>query len=132
MAYYLQQQGQNLLVSKEIRNVFQTDRFEIINLSNKEAQQRIFTNIVNDFVFQVDTNHSSLFELRLFLFNRYIPLERIFFNLDDLAKDVVSLLPMKKRVLSPVRKDMAMQEKIDALQDEFENKIKRKINNVLE
>ncbi len=129
MAFFLQQQGQNLVISKEIITLFQTDRFELLNLSNNDSEQRTFVNKLSDFVYQPRAKDSSMIELRIFLFNRFLPLERLYFNLDDLDKTIITLPEMEKRDFE--KTTLKEEINISSLKEEFRNQLKEKINYVL-
>lgn len=134
MAYYLQQSGQNLVVSKEIQVLFSTDRFEIVNLRKNTKETRTFPNKINDFVYQPDAK-SDIYELRVYLFDTYLPLDRVYFNIDNLSKTKEELPPQEKRQFVEKKKEVKIKTtktKVESLKSEFQKKVKEIVENVLE
>ncbi len=134
MAYYLQQNGQNLVVSKEIQVLFSTDRFEIVNLGKNTKETRTFPNKINDFVYQPDAK-SDLYELRVYLFDTYLPLDRVYFNIDNLSKTKEEIPPQEKRQFVEKKKEVKIKTtktKVESLKSEFQKKVKEIVENVLE
>ncbi len=134
MAYYLQQNGQNLVVSKEIQVLFSTDRFEIVNLGKNTKETRTFPNKINDFVYQPDAK-SDIYELRVYLFDTYLPLDRVYFNIDNLSKTKEEIPPQEKRQFVEKKKEVKIKTtktKVESLKSEFQKKVKEIVENVLE
>ncbi len=134
MAYYLQQDGQNLVVSKEIQVLFSTDRFEIVNLGKNTKETRTFPNKINDFVYQPDAK-SDIYELRVYLFDTYLPLDRVYFNIDNLSKTKEEIPPQEKRQFVEKKKEVKIKTtktKVESLKSEFQKKVKEIVENVLE
>lgn len=134
MAYYLQQSGQNLVVSKEIQVLFSTDRFEIVNLGKNTKETRTFPNKINDFVYQPDAK-SDIYELRVYLFDTYLPLDRVYFNIDNLSKTKEEIPPQEKRQFVEKKKEVKIKTtktKVESLKIEFQKKVKEIVENVLE
>ncbi len=134
MAYYLQQDGQNLVVSKEIQVLFSTDRFEIVNLGKNTKETRTFPNKINDFVYQPDAK-SDIYELRVYLFDTYLPLDRVHFNIDNLSKTKEEIPPQEKRQFVEKKKEVKIKTtktKVESLKSEFQKKVKEIVENVLE
>ncbi len=134
MAYYLQQSGQNLVVSKEIQVLFSTDRFEIVNLGKNTKETRTFPNKINDFVYQPDAK-SDIYELRVYLFDTYLPLDRVYFNIDNLSKTKEEIPPQEKRQFVEKKKEVKIKTtktKVESLKSEFQKKVKEIVENVLE
>ncbi len=134
MAYYLQQSGQNLVVSKEIQVLFSSDRFEIVNLGKNTKETRTFPNKINDFVYQPDAK-SDIYELRVYLFDTYLPLDRVYFNIDNLSKTKEEIPPQEKRQFVEKKKEVKIKTtktKVESLKSEFQKKVKEIVENVLE
>ncbi len=134
MAYYLQQSGQNLVVSKEIQFLFSTDRFEIVNLGKNTKETRSFPNKINDVVYQPEAK-SGLYELRVYLFETYVPIDRVYFNMEKLDKTKEELSLQIKRQFVERKKEVKIKTtktKVESLKNEFQKKVKEIVENVLE
>ncbi len=134
MAYYLQQSGQNLVVSKEIQVLFSTDRFEIVNVNKNTKETRSFPNKINDVVYQPEIK-SGLYELRVYLFETYIPIDRVYFNDENISKTKEELPEQTKRQLVEAKKEVKVKKTktaVESLKSEFQKKVKEIVENVLE
>ncbi len=127
MAYFIQQENDNIVVSKEIVTLFQVTTFKIRTLKNDVVKVYTFSDIEKDFYVQDGLMESGFYELRIRLFDHDIPIERTYFDLDDPQTMKVKVPTLSKRVVLR-EEDIILR---NNLEDDFYEKVKEKVGNVL-
>ncbi len=127
MAYFIQQDRDNIVVSKEIVTLFQVTTFKILNLNNDDVTSYTFSDTGEDFYVQDKLKESGVYELLIPLFNQDIPIERLYYDVENLTKTRIMVPKLGKRiVLREEDKVKRMQ-----LEEEFYDKVKEKAEHVL-
>ncbi len=127
MAYFIQQDRDNIVVSKEIVTLFQVTTFKILNLNNDDITSYTFSDTGEDFYVQDKLKESGVYELLIPLFNQDIPIERLYYDVENLTKTRIMVPKLGKRiVLREEDKVKRMQ-----LEEEFYDKVKEKAEHVL-
>lgn len=127
MAYFIQQDKDNIVVSKEIVTLFQVTTFKILNLNNDDITSYTFSDMGEDFYVQDKLKESGVYELLIPLFNQDIPIERLYYDVENLTKTRIMVPKLGKRiVLGEEDKTKRMQ-----LEGEFYEKVKEKAEHVL-
>lgn len=127
MAYFIQQDKDNIVVSKEIVTLFQVTTFKILNLNNDDITSYTFSDMGEDFYVQDKLKESGVYELLIPLFNQDIPIERLYYDVENLTKTRIMVPKLGKRiVLREEDKTKRMQ-----LEEEFYEKVKEKAEHVL-
>ncbi len=127
MAYFIQQDKDNIVVSKEIVTLFQVTTFKILNLNNDDITSYTFSDTGEDFYVQDKLKESGVYELLIPLFNQDIPIERLYYDVENLTKTRIMVPKLGKRiVLREEDKTKRMQ-----LEEEFYEKVKEKAEHVL-
>ncbi len=127
MAYFIQQEKDNIVVSKEIVTLFQVTSFKIRSLNDNEIRSYTFSDVGKDFYVQDGLSASGFFELQIRLFDHDIPIERVYFDADYPNMTKVTVPKTKKRVITK-QEDIEMRMK---LENEFYEKVKEKVEHVL-
>ncbi len=127
MAYFIQQDRDNIVVSKEIVTLFQVTTFKILNMNNDDVTSYTFSDTGEDFYVQDKLKESGVYELLIPLFNQDIPIERLYYDVENLTKTRIMVPKLGKRiVLREEDKVKRMQ-----LEEEFYDKVKEKAEHVL-
>ena len=127
MAYFIQQDKDNIVISKEIVTLFQVTTFKILNLNNDDITSYTFSDTGEDFYVQDKLKESGVYELLIPLFNQDIPIERLYYDVENLTKTRIMVPKLGKRiVLREEDKTKRMQ-----LEEEFYEKVKEKAEHVL-
>lgn len=124
--YFIQQEGDNIIVSKEIIRLFQVDSFKIYSYSDQKCKTYSFSGD-EDFYLQDGLKESGIFELRIHLFNQDIPIDKVYFNIQDIKKTKIKLPTLKKRKIP--NEDYLIKAK--EVEIEFYQKVKENIEHVL-
>lgn len=127
MAYFIQQERDNIVVSKEIVTLFQVTTFKILNLNNDDITSYTFINTGEDFYVQDKLSESGVYELLIPLFGQDIPIERLYYDVEDLTKPRIKIPKLGKRIVLK-QEDVV---KRMQLEDEFYDKVKEKAEHVL-
>lgn len=127
MAYFIQQERDNIVISKEIVTLFQVTTFKILNLNNDDITSYTFINTGEDFYVQDKLSESGVYELLIPLFGQDIPIERLYYDVEDLTKPRIKIPKLGKRIVLK-QEDVV---KRMQLEDEFYDKVKEKAEHVL-
>ncbi len=127
MAYFIQQERDNIVVSKEIVTLFQVTTFKILNMNNDDITSYTFINTGEDFYVQDKLSESGVYELLIPLFGHDIPIERLYYDVEDLTKPRIKIPKLGKRIVLK-QEDVV---KRMQLEDEFYDKVKEKAEHVL-
>ena len=127
MAYFIQQDKDNIVVSKEIVTLFQVTTFKILNLNNDDITSYTFSDTGEDFYVQDKLKKSGVYELLIPLFNQDIPIERLYYDVENLTKTRIMVPKLGKRIV------LGEEDKVKRmhLEEEFYEKVKEKAEHVL-
>ena len=125
--YFIQQKDDNLIISKEIIPLFQTNTFKIFSHIDHSIKTYTFINANQDYYLQDGLKESGIFELLVSLFNQDIPIDKVYFNLQDVSATKIDLPTLKLRKIP--EEDYFM--KANEIENEFYQKIKENIEHVL-
>lgn len=127
MAYFIQQEKDNIVVSKEIVTLFHVTSFKIRSLNDDDVKSYTFSDTGKDFYVQDGLRQSGFYELLIHLFNHDIPIERVYFDADYLDMSKVTVPVMKERFIEK-QEDAVLRQQ---LMEEFYEKVKEKVEHVL-
>lgn len=126
MAYFLQQDKDNLVISKEIISLFSVKRVRLVRVMDGYSEVYEFKDLESDLYIQDDLRQSALYELQVSLFGFDLPIDRAYFNDQDFEKQRRKLPPLKRRVISSFHTD-----RVKESEREFYRKVKENVEHVL-
>lgn len=93
MNVYIQQNNLQLIISKEVKTVYNTDSIMIHNLATGKYEKMIISE--QDILYEIGTNGPCFIELLILKGEDYIPLERLCFDPHNSKKLSIPVNPPK-------------------------------------
>jgi hypothetical protein len=134
MGYFIQQSQDQLVIAIEILKIYQTNRIRL-RLMDDEAYEVEKRLVDRNIYFDPEHVDQGLFELSIYLFDEWMPLERIWFNRDFFEKSSV-MYPSSQYLIKediglkiPRLGDMTdYDNKYDASEKEFADRLEEKVH----
>lgn len=126
MAIFIQQDGDNLVISKEIIPLFSVKSVRLVRVMDGYSEVYEFKDLESDLYIQDDLKQSAIYELQVPLFGFELPIDRVYFNNQDFEKQWRKLPPLKKREISSFHTNQVRES-----EKEFYRKVKENVEHVL-
>lgn len=135
MNVYIQQKAKMIILSRQIKDVFETDSVEIRCQSRGILDKFMLSS--QDISFDPKLTNADFIELLILKEGDYIPLERIYYDPNDLSREAFPVFPPVKIERAEVKEEVKAKKKLlqknikDSIA-EMQKAMKEEISNVLE
>lgn len=105
MGYFIQQDGINVFVHKEIAEIFQIDKVKIVNLTTKKEEVRTIN--ISDIFYSENHYEKCIYELLIYKYDEWLPIEKVNYDPDQIKK-VMSPYPERIKFINKETKNISL------------------------